>query len=146
MLEIKRKKRLSGGLSPCKTGLMLRLLRLLLVLAFQFLRSRHDLLLENLALSQQLSVLKRKHPRPRLDASEKLFWVLLQRVWRGWRQALILVQPETVVQWHRAGFKVYWAWLSRSQSRRGRKCVNRELRKLIFRMVAENRTCAAYSW
>ena len=123
---------------------MLRLLSLLAVLASHFLRSRRDLLLENLALRQQLAVLSRKHPQPRLVASEKLFWVLLRRVWRGWKQALVLVQPQTVVQSHRAGFKLYWAWLSRYQGRRGRKCVNRELRELILRMVVENRDSSAW--
>jgi hypothetical protein len=73
-----------------------------------------------------------------------LFWVLLRRVWRGWKQALVLVQPQTVVQSHRAGFKLYWAWLSRYQGRRGRKCVNRELRELILRMVVENRDSSAW--
>ena len=53
---------------------------------------------------------------------------------------LILVQPETVVRWHRAGFKVYWSWLSRYQIRAGRKGISVELRGLIFRMVAENPT------
>jgi putative transposase len=56
---------------------------------------------------------------------------------------LILVQPETVVHRHRAGFKLYWTWLSRHRTREGRKCVSRELRELIFRMVAENRTWGA---
>jgi len=67
----------------------------------------------------------------------------LQRLWPGWKQALILVQPETVVRWHRAGFKLYWTWLSRHRNRVGRKCVRRELRELIFRMVAENPTWGA---
>src|SRR5437879_6941085 len=55
------------------------------------------LLLENLALRQQLAVLKRRHPRPRLAAFDKLFWVLVRRFWSGWQQALIIVSPETVV-------------------------------------------------
>jgi hypothetical protein len=64
--------------------------------------------------------------------------VILRRIWSGWKQALILVQPETVARWHRAGFKLYWTWLSRHKVRAGRKCVCGELRGLIFRMVAEN--------
>jgi putative transposase len=125
------------------TGLMLCPLRLLFILATQSLRSRCDLLLENLALRQQLSIFKQKQPKPRLGASDKLFWVLLCRFWAGWKQALILVQPETVVRWRRAGFKLYWTWLSRHRARVGRKCVGRELRDLIFRMVIENRTWGA---
>ena len=131
------------GLFPCKTGLMLRLLRLLVVLFTRCFRSRRDLALENLALRQQLGVLKQKHPHPRLAASDRLFWVVLRRLWTGWRSALILVQPETVIRWHRAGFKLYWTWLSRHRTRVGRKCVSKELRELIFRIVAENKTWGA---
>src|SRR5271168_2045572 len=129
-----------SGLSACHTALMLRLLRLLAVPVIGFFRSRRDLLLENLALRQQLAVLKRRHSRPRLAVIDRLFWVTLRRFWPQWRQALILVQPETVVRWHRAGFKLYWTWLSRHRVRMGRKCVGKELRELIFRMVAENPT------
>jgi len=84
---------------------MMSLLRLLPVLIAGFSRSRRDLLLENLALRQQLIALKRKYPRPQVAVSDKLFWVLLRRLCAGWKQALIIVQPETVVRWHRAGFK-----------------------------------------
>ncbi len=86
----------------CKPGCMLRLLRLLLVLVTRCSCSRRDLLLENLALRQQLITLKQKHQRPRVAVSYKLFWVLLRRFWPEWKQALIFVQPETIVRWHRA--------------------------------------------
>src|SRR5260370_35029148 len=112
-------------------------------LATRFFRSRRDLLLENLALRQQLAVLKVRHPQPRFAASDKLFWVMLCRLWPRWKQALILAQPETVVGWHRAGFKLYWRWLSRHRTPAGRRGVSKELRELIFRMVAENLTWAA---
>ena len=98
---------------------MLCLLRVLSVLATQFFRYRRDLLLENLALRQQLAVWKRRRPQPRLSVSDKLFWVTLRRLWLGWDHALILVQPETVVRWHRAGFKLYWTWLSRHRVQAG---------------------------
>jgi putative transposase len=117
---------------------MLRLLRLMVVRFARCFRSRRDLVLENLALRQQLVVLKRKHPQQRLDASDRLFWVVLRRLWPGWQRALILVQPETVVRRHRAGLKLYWTWRSRHRTRSGRKCVGKELREMIFRMVAEN--------
>jgi transposase InsO family protein len=106
-------------------------------------RSRRDLLLENLALRQQLAVLVQKRPRPRLAVPSKLFWVVLRQLWAGWNHALVVVQPETVVQWHRAGFKLYWRWISRRKNRVGRKPTSKELRKLIFRMVAENPTWGA---
>jgi len=74
-------------------------------------RDRRSLMLENLALRQQLVVLKRKHPRPKLGPLDKLFWVLARRCWSQWKGALLIVLPETVVRWHRAGFKLYWAML-----------------------------------
>src|ERR1022692_1508319 len=122
---------------------MLRLLRLLFVLFVRSFCSRRDLLLENLALRQQLAVLKERRPRPRFSIADRLFWATLCRLWSKWQQALILVQPETVVRWHRAGFKMYWSWLSRHRTHAGRRCVRRELRDLIFRMVADNRTWGA---
>ena len=122
---------------------MLRLLRLLSIVVTQLFRSRRDLLLENLALRQQLAVLKRRHPQPRFALSDRLFWVVLKRFWSGWKQTLILVQPETVVRWHRAGFNLYWTWLPRHRVCSGRKCIGIELRELIFRIVAENPTWGA---
>ena len=122
---------------------MLRTLRLLVVFFTRFFTSRRDLLLENLALRQQLALRRRRRPQPRFALSDKLLWVILRRLWPGWRSALLLVQPETVNRWHRAGFKLYWKWISRRRVRVGRKCVSRELRELIFRMVAENKTWGA---
>jgi hypothetical protein len=137
--------KLSCGLvNTCvKLVFMLRLLRLLCVLATRLFRSRRDLLLENLALHQQLAILKKKRPVPGLAPQDKLFWVAIRRLWPGWKRALILVQPETVIRWHQAGFTKYWKWLSRHRTGAARKCVSKELRELIFRMVAENRTWGA---
>jgi hypothetical protein len=101
------------------------------------------LLLENLVLRQQLAALKRRHPRPRLEAFDKLFWILARRFWPGWKQALIVVSPETVVRWHRSGFAVYWRAISRARRRVGRRRISNEVRDLIFRMVAENSTWGA---
>jgi len=84
-----------------------------------------------------------KHCPPRFSATDRIFWVVLRRLWSHWKQALILVQPETVIGWHRAGFKLYWKWLSRKHAVVGRKPTSQELRALIFRMVAENRTWGA---
>src|ERR1022692_3790972 len=106
-------------------------------------RLRRSLLLENLALRQQLTVLKRKHPKPKLRVLDKLFWVLARRCWSAWKQSLIVVTPETVVRWHRVGFRLYWALISKVRSRVGRKRVSKEVRDLIFRMVAENATWGA---
>jgi len=94
---------------------------------------------ENLALRQQLAVQQRTIKRPKLRRRDRLFWVLLRKIWSGWRSALIIVQPDTVVRWHRAGFKLYWTWKSRGR-RRGRSPISLEVRKLIRRMSRENPT------
>ena len=116
---------------------MFRILLLLVTTIFRCLHARRTLLLENLVLRQQLAVLKRKHPRPRLRAFDKISWVLARRFWSGWKQALIVVSPETVVGWHRTGFKLYWRAISRARRVIGRKRISKEVRNLIFRMVAE---------
>src|SRR3984893_4330889 len=105
--------------------------------------SREDLVLENLALRRQLLALHAQRPRRRLTALHKLFWVALRMCWTGWRQPLVLVTPRTVVNWHRAGFRLYWTWVSRISQVGGRKRVSKEVRALIFRMVAENPTWGA---
>jgi putative transposase len=106
-------------------------------------RSREDLVLENLALRRQLLALHAQQPRRRLTALHKLFWVALRTFWSGWTKPLILVTPRTVVNWHRAGFRLYWTWVSRVSQVGGRKRVSKEVRTLIFRMVAENPTWGA---
>jgi hypothetical protein len=90
-----------------------------------------------------LLALHAQRPRRRLTALHKLFWVALRMCWSGWRQPLVLVTPRTVVNWHRAGFRLYWTWVSRVSQVGGRKRVSKEVRALIFRMVAENRTWGA---
>ena len=70
-----------------------------------FFRSRHDLGLELVALRQQVGVLKRKNPRPQLSPWDRLFWLGLRRWWSQWASVLVIVKPETVVGWHRAGFR-----------------------------------------
>ena len=90
--------------------LVLPLLRLL-----PFLIGGHrQIALENLALRQQLAVYKRTAPRPKLRTTDRLFWAGLARVWTGWRQALIIVSPDTVLRWQRRRFRDYWTQLSRS--------------------------------
>jgi hypothetical protein len=101
-----------------------------------FVRGRGDTALEVLALRQQVAVLKRKRIRPRLHRLDRLFWVLLRQVWSGWAEALVIVNPDTVVRWHRAGFRLYWRW--RSRPRGGRPRVTEEIRALIRRLAQEN--------
>ena len=92
-------------------------------------RSRYNLGLEILALRQQLGVLKRKHPRPRLLIHDRIFWVLLRRLWPAWSNVLVIVKPETVVAWHRAGFRLFWRLRSRPKSV-GRPRIVAEVRTL----------------
>ena len=126
--------------------LMCRYVGLGLGLLTRCFRSHRSLLLENLALRQQLAVLKRKHPRPRMGAVDKVFWVFARRFWAAWKQSLVLVNPETVVRWHRAGFRLYWSLISRVRKQLGRKKLSTEVRGLILRMVAENPTWSPSSW
>ena len=89
--------------------------------------SRHRLGLEAAALRQQLIVLKRNRPRPPLRNVDRLFWVALRRLWTGWARALIIVKAETVVSWHRAGFRLFWRLRSRPL---GRPKIDHEMRAL----------------
>src|SRR6516164_3357895 len=98
-------------------------------------RSRQDLILENLALRQQLMALHANRPRRRLTAGHKLFWVSMLKLWSRWKEPLILVTPRTVVDWHRAGFRLYWKSISRARPKGGRKPVSQDIRALIFQMV-----------
>ena len=102
---------------------------------------RAALAAENLALRRQLTVLQRSVKRPKLRTRDRIFLVWLSKLWPNWRTALLIVQPETVVRWHRQGFKLYWRW--RSRKKPGRTPVDREIRDLIRRMSRENPTWGA---
>ena len=116
---------------------MRNLLLVLLQSLMSTTRSRQALLIENAALRHQLAVALRSGRRPMLGNADRAFWVLLRRTWSGWREALVIVRPETVVRWHRRGFRLYWRWKSRPR-RPGRPRVSMELRALVRRMATEN--------
>src|SRR6516225_1151682 len=102
------------------------------------LRSRAAVELENLALRHQIGVLQRSAAkRANLTSGDRLFWICLSRLWREWRSALAIVKPETVVAWHRAGFRRFWTWKVR-RGQPGRPVISREVRGLIRRMCREN--------
>ena len=101
-------------------------------------RARRNLVLENLALRHQLLVLNRKVKSPTLRNSDRLFWATLSAIWSRWTKALVIVQPQTVVRWHQAGFRLFWGWQSRR--RLGRTPKDRELVDLIRRMWQANPT------
>src|SRR5256712_8714435 len=115
---------------------MVRWLGILIGTLRSTLRTHRELALENLALRQQLAVWKARQPRPRLTAVDRIFWVVLSRFWKSWGNSVELVRPETVVGWHRQGFRRYWAWKSRR--RRGRPAIRAELRDMIRRISRAN--------
>src|SRR5262245_18048277 len=91
----------------------------ILLRTFRFAaRTRRELALENLALRKQLAVCKGRQPRPQLTAMDRIFWILPSRLWKNCQSSLQAVRPETVVRWHRQGFRRYWAWKSRGESGR----------------------------
>ena len=101
-------------------------------------KARRKLALENVALRQQLAVLRRSVKRTRLSNVDCGFWVLLRRIWTDWESVLVIVKPETVVRWHRCGFRRYWAWKSRRR-RPGRPgVVAPEIHELIRNMSRAN--------
>ena len=117
---------------------MLISLRTLLAILSSMVRSRAALELENLALRHQIGVLQRSvRKRPKLTSGDRLFWVCLSRLWRNWRSVLAIVKPETVVAWHRAGFRLFWTWKVR-RGHPGRPVISREFRELIRQMCREN--------
>ncbi len=101
-------------------------------------RARASLVAENICLRQQLLVLRRRQPRPRIRDVDRRFWVLACRWFAGWRRSLLIVEPVTVLRWHRRGWRAYWRWRSRRGSKAGRPPIPPELRDLIRRMATEN--------
>jgi len=109
-------------------------------LVWAFLSDRAELAAEIAALRHQLAVIQYSTKRPKLRKRDRIFWVWLSKLWANWRSALLIVKPDTVVRWHRQGFRLYWRWKSRKA---GRPKVERELRDLIRRMSRENPTWGA---
>src|SRR5262249_53636547 len=91
---------------------------------------------EILALRQQLIVLNRSVKRPQLRDRDRFFWAMLSKLWKDWREVLIIVKPETVIKLHRQGFRLYWRWKSKAPV--GRPKIDKEIRELIRKMSREN--------
>ena len=115
---------------------MLEMLRLLIGTLASLARDRQDLLVENLLLRHQLAVALRSRPRPQLRTQDRSLWVLARRLCPAWRQHLVLVRPETVIRWHRRGWRLFWAWRSRQGG--GRPRLGAEVRDLIATMSRDN--------
>ena len=116
---------------------MIRWLTLALHLAVAGLKSRRSMLLEMLALRHQLLVLSRSSKRPRLTPLDRVLWAWLSQAWGGWKSRLCLVQPSTVLQWHRAGFRLFWRWKS-GPHKSGRKTIAPDTLRLIGQMSRAN--------
>ncbi len=96
-----------------------------------------NLTAENIALRHQLSVLRRGQKRPTLKKRDRLFWVLLSYIWSGWCNTIMIVQPETVVRWHKVSFKAYWRRKSQ-RGRRGRPSIDPDIKQLVIKMTNAN--------
>src|SRR5215468_205426 len=93
--------------------------------------------LENLALREQLGIFQRSVRHPKIRQRDRLFWVCLQKVWKQWRAALVIVRPETVLNWQRKRFKRYWCQLSQHKNP-GRPRRGADIRKLVKAMAEAN--------
>ena len=102
-------------------------------------RGRRDLVMENMALRQQLAVLQRNLKRPRFTDGDRLFWVLYSKVAEGWRQVLLIARPRTILDWQKIRFKRFWARICQ-RKRPGRPQTDRAVQKLIRTMSQANRT------
>jgi hypothetical protein len=109
----------------------------LAVAASAAFKSRATLHLENLALRHQLGVMRRSVERPKLTSADRLLWAWLCQTWSDWRSALVIVKPETVIGWHRKGFRLFWTWKVR-HGQPGRPPVSKEVRQLIRQMSRDN--------
>src|SRR3989442_7500585 len=121
---------------------MLGVLIALVAAALSFFKTRAALQLENLALRHQLGVLHRSVKKPKLTPRDRLLWVWLCGVWADWRCALIVVKPETVIAWHREGFRLFWTWKDR-HGQPERPSVLNDVRDLIRLMSRANSTWGA---
>jgi putative transposase len=99
-------------------------------------RSREEQAIVELALRQQLAVYAQDRPRPRISPFDRAFWAMLSRLWPSWKDHLVVVRPETVVRWHRQGFRRYRRSISMPGP--GRPPISKELQELIVRMATEN--------
>src|SRR5215469_6615043 len=122
---------------------MLAFLLGLFRLVFLFGKGHRAVVLENLALRQQLSIYRRKGKRPRLIEGDRWLWIVLSMVWKDWQRALFVVHPDTVVRWQRERFRRHWTQLSKNSRRAGRPSIRREIRELIQTMALVNATWRA---
>ncbi len=119
----------------CQSKIMIELLRNLVVVIWSKTKKSSNLAAENLALRHQLAVMKRTNKRPEIRMTDRLFWVMLSRIWIPWRKSLVIVRPDTVVRWHRKSFKLFWKLKSKGP---GRPKTDRGIRYLVRNMGQAN--------
>ena len=108
---------------------MLAILNLVAMFIADLFKSRLQLEIENVFLRHQLNIALRRAPRRlRLHGSDRALLVWMTRLWPSLLRSVRIVQPDTILRWHRAGFCAYWRW--KSSTRPGRSPVSRELREL----------------
>jgi len=115
---------------------LLHFLALVIRCAPALLRIRNEQLIAELSLRQQLATYAVERPRPKLTPVDRAFWVALFRFWPRWRDTLVIVKPDTVISWHRKGFRLYWQCISKRGP--GRPSISEELKALIHRLASEN--------
>jgi len=115
---------------------LLKFVMLLLQCIPAFFRSRNEQALVEFALRQQLATYALKGPKARIAPVDRAFWVSLSKIWSGWREVLVIVQPDTVIRWHRRGFRLYWRFISKRGP--GRPPIPVEVQALIRRFANEN--------
>ncbi|ACN17461.1 transposase [Desulforapulum autotrophicum HRM2] len=119
----------------CQPETMIKMLGNLVSFIWSKFKVTSNLAAENLVLRQQLAVMKWTNKRPKIRRADRLFWVLLSQIWTPWRKSLIIVKSDTVICWHRKGFKLFWKFKSTGP---GRPQVSREIRDLVRRMATAN--------
>ena len=115
---------------------LLHLLALIVHSAPALFRSRKEQAIVELALRQQLAALKQKESKPKITPLDRVFWVALFRFWPRWKRVLVIVEPDTVVRWHRKGFRLYWRWISKRGP--GRPPISPEVQALIKAFALDN--------
>jgi putative transposase len=117
---------------------MLAFLLSLFRMVWLFGKDHRGVVLENLALRQQLSIYARKHKRPRFLDRDRWFWVTLSVLWKDWRRALVVVHPDAVMRWQRERFRRYWDQLSNRPGKIGRPPISLQIRRLIRTLAEAN--------
>ena len=150
--------RLSWGMKSLKLFLLpvldslefgRQVIRYALIFVSAFFRQRASLGCEMVAMRSQLtfyeeSIRQKRQPRPRFNPAFRLLWVLLSRVWSGWKSAAELMKPKTVLQWHEHAFLKWWRWKSRRKG--GRPTISQEMRALIMSCGAPKQSMDTWSY